>query len=448
MTKKSPAALQVLLLFCAWGFVSMLLVRPGDVADAQAAFALGAVVLGAHMFWTHGGNHATATGLYGLGILIFTGLAGLYWSVELRDISDGLYLATAAGYWTTLAAHLMVLALPRREYRQLGAADPRVTRWGFRFGAVLTLVGAAIMRTGPTEATQFALAGVGMMIVSLILHRPESRGGTVRLAIAGVIVVASALLIFSAFGRLMLVALGLSAIVAACGRADSRLVKVLTLAGIIPVTMALVRFREGAQRELGYQGSEVDGLGSAVSPLSTFGRLIDQNVSDANGEPFIASLLFWVPRSMWEGKPLGLGSALTAELEPQLLFVGHSMAAQGPGEWFFSFGWLGVIAMVPVLTLGLRLLDRLLSHTFGRPLESRRDLVLLLAVIFLVCEVPVLAWSGTFTYTTRGVTKAVIMLIVLALFAWKVSPEPRKSTGARPVSARSRVRRRTSSFRR
>lgn len=391
---------------------------PADTYRAQAVLALGITLLGARMFWRSGGNQITATGLYGLGMTVFSGLAGLYWSANPEAVAygDGLYLATLAGYWVTLAIYAFGWLLPPIEYPQPTHAAADVTRWGLGLGVVVTGVGVWAMRQFGPAAAQVALAGLSVVVGSLVIHRFKARRTTLRLLIAALIAAASAVLIFSAFGRLMLVALGLVAAVTLSGRLPTRRVKALTLAGVPPAAVALIRFRENAQVQLGYKGDDVDGLGSAVSPIATLGRLIEGDVSHAGAESFLASALFWIPRANWPEKPLGLGSAITAELEPELLGVGHSMAAQGIGEWFFNFGWLGVVVMVPIMAAILHLLDRGLARAIGCPVESKRRLLWVFAITVLVAEVPVLAWSGSFTYTTRAGSKFALLVLLLVIF--------------------------------
>lgn len=192
-----------------------------------------------------------------------------------------------------------------------------------------------------------------------------------------------------------------------------------TLATIPLALLALVRFREDEQRDIGYSSEDVDGFGSLTSPLTTFAQLIATDNSDANGEPFLASFLFWIPRSIWDEKPQGFGTILTADLEPHLLSTGHSMAAQASGEWFYSWGWFGVIALVPVLGIGSRVLDACLRRLTEHPIRDRRDLLLLTIVTFMAAEAAVLPWNGSFTYSARAGPKVGVLVAVLVLFAWR-----------------------------
>lgn len=410
----AKSTIPVILLFALWGGLASVTAGPTDYESAQRMYSIATIILGAYIFWSHGGRQVNATGLYGLGSMIFTGLAGIYWSLDSATIvTRSLYLATAAGFWTTLGIHFLVSLIRPPAYEPITLVDRRSSAWLIRLSLLVIAMSTVVSRGAGADLTQFSLAGVGMLVVALALRRPNARRVTFKVAVAAVIIFAAATLLFSAFGRLMLVALGLVAVVATSSQAKDRRAKAISLASILPVTYFLVRFREDAQRDMGYSSQHVDGLGSAISPIKTLARLLDEQVTGLNGESFLASAFFWIPRSMWEGKPLGLGSAITAELEPQLRAVGHSMAAQSVGEWYFNWGWWGVVAMMPTLALIFRLLDGFLARRLAAPLRTRRDLLWLMGALFLVAEVPVLAWSGSFTYSTRGVTKFVFVLILL-----------------------------------
>ena len=186
----------------------------------------------------------------------------------------------------------------------------------------------------------------------------------------------------------------------ASGRTRTPLVKTAVLTVSAPVTLALVRVREAfgaATTEAG-----LDGLGSVVAPLATLQRLLDlaTSIPSGQGSTFVASFLVWMPRSLWPTKPDGFGTTLTAKLEPALLPLGHSMAAHSGGEWFYNFGYFGLVLMVLVLGVLIRLLDDgLLSLSTGA-VNSRRRLLMVLFLVVAIASVPTLMWAGTFTFVS------------------------------------------------
>lgn len=419
------------------GAVGFLIDGPLDSnRPTEAVFAGGSLALGAFVFWVHGRHQVTALGLFGLGIAVFTGYSGLYWLGRLDAVPDAMVYATAAGYWTLLCVYALAGAR-RREYRLAQVTDHEATHWGLIAGIAASAIGLLLLGRYAGPATFVALAGIGLLLAALMLHRHARDRVSVRILASAAIIAFVTTQFFSAYGRLMIVAVGLVAVVLGSSLSARRRVKGWALAGIVPVTVLLIRFREDAQRTAGYGEEHVDGLGSATAPLPTFARLIESDLSHANGEPFLASLLFWIPREWWEGKPVGLGSQLTARLDPELVGTGHSMAAQSMGEWFFSWGWLGAIALVPCLALVLWILDRALWRALEEPIADRRRFLWLVAVVFLAAEVPALAWSGSFTYSTRAGVKVGVVLALLVVFGTKASrdraaerSQHRKSTAA------------------
>lgn len=407
-----------LALWVAGGIVALLLDSDSARVGAEyaqpmtAALALG---FGVWVYWRHGGHQITAAGLYSLASATFVGFAGLYWWAQARSVPDEVWVATLTGFWTHVGLYLFWRNPP--EYRAVSAVSSEATHWGAWMGLAVSGLGLAVGLRFGGNAVQFFLGGLALLMVALMLHRAQGERITGRLVLAGIVVAAFWQVTFTGYGRLNIVALGLVGLVLASARTSGRRVKAMALAGVVPALWVFVLVRE----QLGVQlsGTEYDGLGSVVNPLQVFGRLVEAQgsgtVALAHGETFIATLLFWVPSSMWEGKPPGFGAELTSELEPQLLSVGHSMAAHSYGEWFYNWGWLGVVAMVPVVGLLLRWADRLLSKVSR--VDSRRSLLWLVVALLVVANVPNLMWAGSFTYLGRLGQEVLILLVLVLPFA-------------------------------
>lgn len=380
---------------------------------AQGMTALLTILFGTWVFWSHGGNQVTAAGIYSLSMAMFVGFSGIWWLLQSEQLSDGVYLATVTGFWSTFAM-FAIFWQQAPTFKPIKVESIEPTRWGMWFGLFLSAICVAgLLFAGPVLA-QVSLLALTLLTASLVLHRFGGQRIWRRLLVGGAVTVVFAETVFTGFGRLMLVSLGLVAVLLVSAWGMNRRVKSVVLAAVGPALVFLIRLREEAQSELGHP---TDGIGSVVSPLTTFGELIERGLSHAEGEPFLGSLLFWVPRELWEGKPAGFGTVLTAELEPKLLATGHSMAAQSTGEWFFSWGWLGVVALVVVLGLYIRWLDRKLAKVTRQPIRSRFDLLKALIIVVLVVELPGLAWGSSFTYFTRAGQKVAVLLALIALFA-------------------------------
>src|SRR5699024_8661264 len=133
---------------------------------------------------------------------------------------------------------------------------------------------------------------------------------TLRLAVAAGTFVAYFSLVFTGFGRLVLVTVALIGAVAYTMRARTRLPKVLLVLLVPPALFGLVALRENTST--GRAAKADDGLGSVTNPLVDAEHLRALGEAGAlqfgHGDSFLATALFWVPRSLWPSKPEGFGS--------------------------------------------------------------------------------------------------------------------------------------------
>ncbi len=405
----------------AWGAAGVvaMMLRAADPtvgADySQIATAVVTLAFGVWAFWVHGGPQITTAGLYCLSVAVFVGYAGLWWSAQPGATSPLIVTATLTGWWTTYAMYVLCWSRPR-HYARLRVSSPEVTHWGVWMGLAAAAAGTALGAIGYGSLVQFSVGALSLLTVALMLHRAQGQRAVGRLILAGGIVAVFWQTSFSGYGRLNLVALGLVALVLASARTGRRTVKALVLGAAVPALWVFVRIREQLGVEL--YGRELDGLGSVVNPLGTFGRLVDGHslgtYSFEHGSTFLATATFWVPGQWWSGKPDGFGAELVALLYPELVNTNHSVAAHAYGEWYFNFGWLGVVAMVPVIGWFVWWLDRLLGRTVARPVDSRRRLMVLVAILVAVAAIPTLMWVGSFTYAAR-VGQQLLILAVIAL---------------------------------
>lgn len=231
---------------------------------------------------------------------------------------------------------------------------------------------------------------------------------------------------FAGYGRLVVVSLVLLPALLLGLRMPDRRLKVLLLVGAPLLVSRLSQVREevvaaayGSDATLG--GDSPD---STVSPLRTFSRLIFEQHSYERGygETFWSGITVFVPRAWWEGKPSGFGAVLTQELEPNLVPVGHSMAALAQGEWFYNFGWVGLVLMVPVVGAFVRWVDRGLEGVHERVTGEGRRIVVVAALALVIAGLPDLVWNGTGTYVTRLGFRLIFLMPLLLLM-------PRGSVG-------------------
>nr|MBA2323778.1 hypothetical protein [Pseudonocardiales bacterium] len=362
--------------------------------------------------------------------------AGAYWAVSLGNaVPWGLHVATAVGFGSTLAMHRLFwrgITFPQRPPPVAGPA----TAWGVVAGGAVA--GSAVaahlagIDIGATLLDETIFGGMALMIVSVLAH-PGQRIGLARWFVVGGVGALYATTVFTGYGRLLLVALGLVAIVPACLRVRGRLTKALVLATIGPALVVLTYARQ--QFGTAVYGAELDGSGSVTQPLADFGRLLtlyDHGLLDLGyGSTLLVTAAFFVPRALWPGKPDGFGAVLTQILEPELVSIGQSLAAHLGGEWLYDFGYLGFAAMVLVMGWAIGRLDRWASGAVARPLTDRRAVVQLAAIVVMLAGIPDLEWAGTFTYWSRTASRLAV-LAVLLLAADPRWTEPGR-TGGREV---------------
>jgi hypothetical protein len=135
---------------------------------------------------------------------------------------------------------------------------------------------------------------------------------------------------------------------------------------------------------------------------------------------------------------------LTPLLAPATVGTNNSLAAHDYGEWYYDFGWAGVIAMVLVLGVFIWAVDRLLASATATPLVTRRQLMPLVVAVLLVVDMPNMMWVGTFGYVARTAQRlAILGLLVLPfaarhdrLEAVRAEDETSDATNAPTMSAR------------
>jgi hypothetical protein len=139
------------------------------------------------------------------------------------------------------------------------------------------------------------------------------------------------------------------------------------------------------------------------------------------GHQLLGVLLFWVPRSVWPGKPTGTGTVVAEHMGYDFTNISSPLWA----ELFIDFGWIGVVAGLGALGYWFRIQD------------LRTDLYL------RSFPIPPVA-AGVLTFylliVLRGsLLNAASYLLVILISAWFVKCRPRESrTGSPRRSALSR----------
>lgn len=196
------------------------------------------------------------------------------------------------------------------------------------------------------------------------------------------------------------------------------MVKAAILVGTAPALFFFARQRVDFTARLNpNQESDVTGFESAVGPLNDFAvlmRLSDAGELGLHGlSTLFAAVVAPIPRSLWPDKPVGLGSILGDLLRPDLRGSGHSQLALFHGEWIYAFGFLGLLAMIPLVGYLVLGFDRLLLAIWRRGLTEKKDLVAFCLLTIFAAGLPDLLWGGSFTYLSRALVRSLALVVIL-----------------------------------
>jgi hypothetical protein len=396
---------------------------------------LATITLGVVQFFKRGGRIITAFGVFALAVAVFGGVGAL---------AMGINRSYSIDRWTLIAALIVYVSgvLVAALLPQVEIETPKVNRDPtinsvnyFLLGPIFLSVGVALsFSASPLGPTADVAAYIGAVIsIALAFQRPKLRTPMLGLLLWITVAVALGLYVwrfFDGFGRLNVASLGLCAALLSSmnsGR-KGRWTKLIVLISLPAATIVggyfgISRdpsdpaFRSASTAEVVSEGK---GLESVISPLSFFSELLrrDGQLSTdrkrANGSTFVTSALIWVPRSVWPDKPLGFGRIIAVELVPNVA-PNHSEAAFAEGEWYYNFGYLGFVLMIPITVLCLYWLDLKLRDVFAFDPRSRTDFLKRVAVVLVVGGIADYVWGGSFTFANRGGLRAAAVLMVLAV---------------------------------
>jgi hypothetical protein len=395
------------------------------VAEWIVGFA--AIGFGCWGFWRHGGRQVTAAGLLCLSCAAMVGFTGIYWAINLSgSFPESLYAATLICYFSTIAMYAMFWVGTEASFPQF---EPPVKSesqalWAIRAGLVLIVAGIFLAVThapGNPELAGVAFDGVLLLALGLVSLPGRHRLRRLRGPIAGVSFLLYYSLIFTGAGRLIVATLGLGIIAVLCRTYRGRFLKGMVLIAALPALLyaGLIRSKAPTSSAVAQNGFD-----SIVTPLSYFGKLIALNTSGqlrlGHGSTFVATAVAFVPRTLWASKPIGFGAVLTQIFAPGLVSAHESLAGLSAGEWYFDFGFVGIVVMVIALGAFVALIDRKLLIDLGRPLDSRARIIGRLCLIILVVGFPDLYWVGTFTYVSRLVPRIAVVGILYALWVYRM----------------------------
>lgn len=427
--KNSSASTNCSILFAGAGAIAMLLpdqlfATPQGMITQSSVLATLSLLLGLWIFWNHGGSgQITAPGLFGITFAITVGFGGLYWELQNDGGVEPARLGIAAGFWSVLSMYTLFWRRVR-EYNRINMDGSHTALWLLQCGVVAVIgvlairyLGSSLGGTGSRAGiiVQASLASAVILLLGLLNLRGSDGHWLLRFLSIGAVVLVFAQTAFTGYGRLLLVALGMLGLVAV-GSAAGRWTKIAVITSVPPGLSILVDLREDVVL---VSGATLSGIGSIVNPLQTFDTLVAASNAGAfehgHGDSFAASLLFWLPRSVWPARPSGFGTELTGMLSPELLSVGHSSSSLIFGEWFYNFGWLGLPLMCIIIGPAVRLLDASHARILARPASGPWGAGLVIVLLLAVSGIVNLVWADSFTFFTRWLQQAGFCVFILML---------------------------------
>ncbi|MCF6745200.1 oligosaccharide repeat unit polymerase [Blastococcus sp. KM273128] len=418
-------------------------------ADDELNVALGSVALGygTWAFLAHGASQITALGLFNYAFAIFIGVGGLSEGVNPGRVTAPGYVSAAI----TLAITVQLLVNLAAWRRASPATGNDVTMPSLRDARIVTWVGAiaiagmfAAQRTGIPYADSPVGDGSVFTAVTLfaagLLFRVDTRPVSPRL----VYILGAFGLYVTVFhqgtGRLRLVALACVIGLLLTARFPHRAVKWATVAATPLAIWWLAQDRLELQESLQPGASEGrTGLESMLSPIRVFAQIVEaidlREVTPAWGSTFLSVPFTVLPQNLQpEWVPQALGYELVGLVAPEREGSGYSVVATVYGEWYWNFGWIGLMLAVPVLAWLFGTLDGYFRRAMVALATGPQALLMTAFWAMLAGGIADLAWSGTHTWVVRQLTR-LGLLAIAATIMWLASRPRRHAWSPRGVNA-------------
>jgi hypothetical protein len=143
------------------------------------------------------------------------------------------------------------------------------------------------------------------------------------------------------------------------------------------------------------------------------------------GQSFLSVPFIVVPEAAhphWV--PPALGYELVSLENEQRLGSGYSVVATVFGEWYWSFGWLGLVLVVPVLAWLVGIVDSRFRHALADLADDGQALVRTVFWAMLAGGIADLAWSGSHIWVARHLQR-LPMLVLVAALVWLTTRPPK-----------------------
>lgn len=391
--------------WCMLGFACVAL-GTQEPESASRILCVASVLLGVRGFLTRGKNLIVPSGTYMLSFAVFVGLAGLIGiHSPLWGYNNFLGLSIILAYFSHVLLYFAIWArtIETPPATRITHETPRGARdTAAIVGLGLSAAGIASNGTDILGPVPDALAFAGATIVASAVLTTAPRAITaVRLSIVLLTCAIYYFTIFDGYGRLRLAALGMAVLYFLTIRKANANFKLLILVVLAVTAVAL---------------SDRRGFDSAISPLYTFAGLLELGQTGqlglARGSTFLAAAFALIPRALWESKPTGFGVELAELFHPEYVTYGHTDVALFMGEWYFNFGFVGLIAMLPLVGITVKKLDAFVTRSATKEVHRAREFVSAAVPAIVIAGMMDLFWVGTFTFVARSGSRLIIVWVI------------------------------------
>jgi O-antigen/teichoic acid export membrane protein len=422
-----------------------LLQQSGHLLAAERILAVDSIATGCAIFLTHGGRRITAAGVYSLAAGVMAGASLWYWSATL-PLNATPVTVFICGLSVYVSSVLMYVLFWRSTSAMVAAASephPPISSGCARMlgtvGAVLFVIGAALRHLHGIGTLPSASADIGVVMFSSAVVLSDKGGflrTPLRIVVLTGVLIAYYLVAFSGYGRLRLVALAASVAMVAQYRRRLR-IKALAIAALVPTLLVFGAIGEARAQVRAASPSyhaPVDGLNSLINPLEHFAQLVDTHRTSGHGSTFLAELVTPVPRVLWPHKPVQLGRRLAFLTEAKTASASNlSVVTLIQGEWFYNFGWLGLLLMTLVVGAAIRWLDRRLVVSSKSEAPERQRILGYITLAIVVGSGTDLAWGGTATWVNRDLQRLIILVPIIGWSLLTAAQRRLASTAGRRV---------------
>lgn len=413
---------------------------PGTGDEVNVALGGLALLYGTWAFLAHGGGRITALGLFNLAFALFIGYGGINEGQDPERRTSPSYVALAI-----TAALVVQILVNLAAWKRAAPSDEAATMPPLAGARCLTIVGGggiillfAAQRFGLPIAESASVDGTVFACVALfatgMIYRDDTRLLSRRVLYALAAFALYAAVFHQGTGRLRLVALACVVGLLLTARFPHRGIKWATVTGTPAAMWWLAQDRLTLQESIQPGASEGrTGLESMMSPIRVFAQILDgmsghaATVDPTWGHTFLSVPFILVPEQLHPAwVPDALGYELVGLVAPAREGSGYSVVATVYGEWYWNFGWLGLILAIPVLAWLVGAVDARFRRSLVALAERPMALVRVVFWAMLAGGIADLAWSGTHTWVARHVARLPVLLLVATLI-W-LANRPAKAT--------------------